>query len=61
MLNDNIKYNEQVKPNTAFLNELKDKLPEFFTADKYDNEGNIIEKGTFDLEKFQSHLKENNN
>lgn len=60
MLNDNIKYNEQVKPNTAFLNELKDKLPEFFTADKYDNEGNIIEKGTFDLEKFQSHLKENN-
>lgn len=60
MLNDNIKYNEQVKPNTAFLNELKDKLPEFFTADKYDNEGNVIEKGTFDLEKFQSHLKENN-
>lgn len=49
MLKDNEKYNEQLKPNTAFLNELKEKLPEFFTKD-----------GSFDLEKFKSQLKEKN-
>lgn len=60
MLRDNSKYNEKVKPNTAFLGELKEKLPDFFTADKYNDEGEIIEAGNFDLEKFQRHLKENN-
>lgn len=30
MKTDNEKYNETVQPNTAFLNELKTKLPEFF-------------------------------
>src|SRR5699024_3333928 len=39
----------QVKPNSAFLNELKSKLPEFF-----DREGN------FDLDKFKGRLKEYN-
>lgn len=39
----------QVKPNSAFLNELKSKLPEFF-----DREGN------FDLDKFKGQLKEHN-
>lgn len=29
MQTDNEKYNETVQPNTAFLNELKAKLPEF--------------------------------
>ena len=29
MKTDNEKYNEQVQPNTAFLNGLKAKLPEF--------------------------------
>ncbi|MDR7662870.1 hypothetical protein RF673_03740 [Limosilactobacillus fermentum] len=41
MQTDNKKYNETVQPNTAFLNELKDKLPEFFTNN-----------GSFDLNKF---------
>lgn len=49
MQTDNEKYNETVQPNTAFLNELKDKLPEFFTKD-----------GSFDLEKFKSQLKDKN-
>lgn len=49
MLTDNEKYNKQVKPNTAFLNELKNKLPEFFTKD-----------GSFDLGKFKSQLKDKN-
>lgn len=49
LLRDNEKYNEQLKPNTAFLNELKEKLPEFFTKD-----------GSFDLEKFKNQLKEKN-
>ncbi|WP_432702540.1 site-specific DNA-methyltransferase [Lysinibacillus sphaericus] len=60
MLQDNINSNEKVKPNTAFLRELKSKLPEFFTADKYNDDGDIIEDGSFDLEKFQRYLKENN-
>ena len=49
MQTDNDKYNETVQPNTAFLNELKDKLPEFITKD-----------GSFDLEKFKSQLKDKN-
>src|SRR5699024_2271594 len=49
MQTDNEKYNETVQPNTAFLNELKTKLPEFFTKD-----------GSFDLNKFKSQLKDKN-
>lgn len=49
MQTDNEKYNETVQPNTAFLNELKDKLPEFFTKD-----------GSFDLDKFKNQLKDKN-
>lgn len=49
MQTDNEKYNETVQPNTAFLNELKAKLPEFFTKD-----------GSFDLDKFKDQLKEKN-
>ncbi|MCH3989593.1 MAG: site-specific DNA-methyltransferase [Lactobacillus sp.] len=49
MQTDNEKYNETVQSNTAFLNELKDKLPEFFTKE-----------GSFDLEKFKNELKQKN-
>lgn len=49
MISDNEKFNIQVKPNSAFLNELKSKLPEFF-----DREGN------FDLDKFKGQLEEHN-
>ena len=49
MISDNEKFNMQVEPNSAFLNELKSKLPEFF-----DREGN------FDLDKFKGQLKEHN-
>lgn len=49
MQTDNDKYNETVQPNTAFLNELKDKLPEFITKD-----------GFFDLGKFKNALKKKN-
>lgn len=49
MISDNEKFNMQVKPNSAFLDELKSKLPEFF-----DREGN------FDLDKFKGQLKEYN-
>lgn len=47
MKTDNELFNEQVRPNSEFLNELKRKLPEFFTKD-----------GDFDLLKFKSQLKE---
>ncbi|MGM1015849.1 site-specific DNA-methyltransferase, partial [Limosilactobacillus fermentum] len=49
MQTDNEKYNETVQPNTAFLNELKEKLPEFFTRE-----------GSFNLDKFRNQLKEKN-
>lgn len=49
MISDNEKFNAQVKPNSAFLAELKKKLPEFF-----DREGN------FDLDKFKDQLAEQN-
>lgn len=48
-LRENQEYNAQVRANTAFLEELKNKLPEYFTT-----------SGSFDLEKFQENLKENN-
>ncbi|WP_404899858.1 hypothetical protein [Limosilactobacillus reuteri] len=33
MLRDSEKFNQNVQPNSAFLSELKNKLPEFFTKD----------------------------
>ena len=49
MKTDNEKYNEKIKPNSAFLNKLRRDLPEFFDND-----------GSFDLEKFKNQLKEKN-
>ncbi len=59
MLKDNRNYNAQVTSNTAFLKTLRDKLPEFFTADKIDGDGVVASQGTFDFEKFQKALAEN--
>lgn len=42
MIRDNQKFNESVKSNSVFLNELGQKLPEYFTESKFDEEGNII-------------------
>ncbi|MDO4432445.1 MAG: DNA methyltransferase [Aerococcaceae bacterium] len=60
MLQDNRKLNQSVSPNTAFLEELRSKLPEFFTVDKYDEAGELLEAGGFDLQKFTSMLQERN-
>lgn len=59
MLKDNRNYNAQVTSNTAFLKTLRDKLPEFFTADKIDGDGVVASQGTFDFEKFKKALTEN--
>lgn len=59
MLKDNRNYNAEVTSNTAFLKMLRDKLPEFFMADKIDEDGSIISQGTFDFEKFKKALAEN--
>ncbi|QGZ27376.1 site-specific DNA-methyltransferase [Streptococcus ruminicola] len=59
MLKDNRNYNAQVTSNTALLKTLRDKLPEFFMADKIDEDGSIISQGTFDFEKFKKALAEN--
>lgn len=49
METDNQRFNTTVQPNSVFLAELKEKLPEFFTREN-----------SFDLEKFQAALKEKN-
>lgn len=49
MLDDNKKYNEKIYPNSAKIEELKSKLPEYFTKDN-----------NFDLLKLQDDLRENN-
>lgn len=59
MLKNNLEYNSKVESNTSFINELKEKLPEFFTPDKFDEDGNIVSKGNFDLEKFKNALSVN--
>lgn len=60
-LKANLDFNETVTPTDDFFSTLKDKLPQFFTADKYDEEtGELIEAGTFDFPRFQAALKENN-
>lgn len=55
---------DDTEPNTAFLNQLRSKLPEFFTKDKYDidEDGNevLVEEGGFDIQKFQDSLQKNN-
>lgn len=60
MLRDSQQFNESIKSNYAFLDELRQKMPEFFTATKYDEEGNIVESSTFDNERFQQALKGHN-
>ena len=49
LISDNEKFNAQVKPNSGFLADLQNKLPEFF-----DREGN------FDLDRFTAQLAEQN-
>lgn len=49
MISDNQKFNKTIQPNSAFLKQLKDKLPEFFGKNDH-----------FNLDKFKSELKEYN-
>ncbi|WP_345753447.1 site-specific DNA-methyltransferase [Lactiplantibacillus pentosus] len=49
MIRDNQKFNETIQPNSAFLKQLKYKLPEFFSKE-----------GNFNLDKFKSELQEHN-
>lgn len=49
MISDNQKFNKTIQPNSAFLSDLKIKLPEFFAED-----------GSFDIDKFKNQLDDNN-
>lgn len=49
MISDNQKFNKTIQPNSAFLSDLKIKLPEFFA-----------ENGSFDIDKFKNQLDDNN-
>ncbi|MDR0911530.1 MAG: hypothetical protein LBM96_02885 [Methanobrevibacter sp.] len=60
MFKENQNFNENIKSNSAFLAELKEKLPQFFTKDEYDENNNLITESKFDLAKFENYLKKNN-
>ncbi|WP_298703089.1 site-specific DNA-methyltransferase, partial [uncultured Veillonella sp.] len=60
MIRDAIEKNKTVESSTAFLEELKNKLPSFFKSEKVDENGSIIEEASFDLVKFQKELQKNN-
>lgn len=60
MLRDNLEFNKTVKPNSDFLRELKQKLPEFFTAEQYNEDGDLVKESSFDIEKFKVALQEQN-
>lgn len=55
---------DSTEANTAFVDQLRNKLPEFFTKDKYvfDKEGKkvLVETGGFDIQKFQDSLRNHN-
>ena len=56
---NNNEYNKNVKNNTYFLDDLKEKLPEFFVKKDNKCDGENNGKIQFDIEKFQAALKEN--
>ncbi|WP_298703091.1 site-specific DNA-methyltransferase [uncultured Veillonella sp.] len=60
MIKDNILYNKDVKSNIAFYNELRKVLPAFYVGYREDENGNVINKGYFDTQKFLDALKEHN-
>ena len=41
----------------VFLEELREKIPNYFRSNVYDEEGNLIELGGFDFEKFNNNIK----
>lgn len=61
MIEDNYIYNKSVKKNSEFINFLRERLPEFFSKDKLDDNGNILEKSKFNLSKFNDYLSDLDN
>lgn len=59
MIKNHLVENENVKPNTNFQEELRRTLPNFFLGDIHDEDGYIVERGKFDVDKFLNALKEN--
>lgn len=57
MIKDNENYNNTVNENNVFLEELREKIPNYFRSNVYDEEGNLIELGGFDFEKFNNNIK----
>lgn len=58
MIKDNERFNNKVSENSIFIEELREKLPNYFTSNIYDEEGNLVELGSFNLEKFNNDVKE---
>lgn len=54
MIKDNYEYNEEINQYSDVLNDLRNKLPQFFYADTYDDNGNLVSRGDFDIEKFKN-------
>lgn len=49
--------NKTVQPNTDFLNQLRSLLPQFFTQEKVNDNGEIAQPSCFDFQKFHDALK----
>lgn len=57
MIKDNENFNNKVSENNFFVEELREKLPNYFKSNSYDEDGNLIELGSFDFEKFNNNIK----
>lgn len=60
MIKDNQQFNSVINENSALISELREKLPQFFTEDKFDENDDLLEVGFFDYDKFSKALKKEN-
>ena len=56
MIKDNESFNNTVSENSVF-GRIEREIPNYFRSNVYDEEGNLIELGGFDFEKFNNNIK----
>ena len=57
---NNIEENANIDSNKKFKDYLREKLPEFFSKDIFNENGELIKESEFDSEKFREMLGKNN-
>jgi len=58
MFKKKMEENKDIRSNSAILEELKQKLPQYFSKDIFDDTGEKIESGNFDIEKLRLDILE---